>query len=91
MKGPAYAYSEACRPDPRRERLEDVADALCPREVGTFAVELGQRGGGGIRRDQPAQRPQLPDGVRVSGEKRSFSAVPEKNSLVWEAVTAQPL
>ena len=55
---------EACWPDPRRERHADVANAFRPRESGVWAVELRERGLGGGRRDEPAQRAQLPDGVR---------------------------
>ena len=36
--------SEACWPDPRRERHADVVDALRPRESGACVVEFRHRG-----------------------------------------------
>jgi len=53
-----------CRPNREREWPSDVEDAIRPVEDGACVVELRQCGIGGSRRDEPAQRTQLPHGVR---------------------------
>ncbi len=55
--------SETRRPDARREGHADVPDALRGRESSAYLGEVRQRGVGGSRKDQPAQRPSLPDSV----------------------------
>ena len=65
--------SQACWPHPRRERHADVADAFRPHKSGACAAELPQRGLGGSRRDEPAERTQLRDGVRgPAGQEGTF-------------------
>jgi len=60
----AVDAGEPSRPDPRRERQADVADAICLGEVGVYTVSLREIGFGGYQQGKPPQREQLPDDVQ---------------------------